>query len=54
MLMTEQQHEETHLLSRVETLRDIFNEWKNSFQREYASVEEELERMLVWIKHHGA
>jgi len=51
-LIAQQQEEQSHLMSRVESLRDTFVEWKNAFEREYESVEEELERMLVWIKHH--
>ena len=53
LLMTQQQQEETHLMGRVESLRETFVEWKNAFQREYTSVEEEFKRMLVWVKHHG-
>jgi hypothetical protein len=53
LLMTQQQQEETHLMNRVESLRETFVEWKNAFQRDYTSVEEEFKRMLVWVKHHG-
>lgn len=52
LLMTQQQQEETHLMNRVESLRETFVEWKNAFQRDYTSVEEEFKRMLVWVKHH--
>uniref|UniRef100_A0A7S4UX80 Secreted protein n=1 Tax=Ditylum brightwellii TaxID=49249 RepID=A0A7S4UX80_9STRA len=36
-----------------EELRSMFVEWVNEFEKEYPSVEEMLERMLVWVENHG-
>mmetsp|Transcript_2173 Transcript_2173/g.2845 ORF Transcript_2173/g.2845 Transcript_2173/m.2845 type:complete len:408 (-) Transcript_2173:289-1512(-) len=36
-----------------EELRSMFVEWVNEFEKEYPSVEEMLERMLVWVENHA-
>lgn len=46
------QKESTQYLNQVETLRPSFLEWKEEHGKEYDSVDEELDRMLVWIQHH--
>ena len=40
-------------LDQVDTLRAPFLEWVEVHGKEYDSEEEELERMLIWIKHNG-
>ena len=34
-------------------LRVQFTEWKKKFGKEYSSIEEEYERLLIWINNHG-
>lgn len=34
-------------------LRNDFVEWKAKFDKVYDSIEEEFERMLIWVENHG-
>ena len=34
-------------------LRTQFTEWKEKFGKVYNSIEEEYERLLIWINNHG-
>ena len=38
---------------KVTALRGAFTEWVEEHKRIYESVEDEMERMLIWIENHG-
>ena len=34
-------------------MRDAFVQWMEKFEKVYDSMEEEFERMLIWLQNHG-
>jgi len=43
---------EQSMIESLVELRDEFVQWRKSFEKVYHSLEEEVERMMVWIKNH--